>query len=187
MADHSHAHDVETDHEYDGIREFDNPLPNWWLATLWLAVIFGGLYWIWFQQLPADGSMGAYHKAMNAHEELMLANSISDEELAAAMTDPAAIAAGQEIYDVNCKSCHGAKGEGLVGPNLTDGYWLHGAAPKDIYITVARGVQNPRPTAMAPWLPVLGGDKLSHVVAYVNSLKGSNVPGPRGPEGKPVP
>ncbi len=171
--------DIPTDHEYDGIREFDNPLPAWWLWTFALTTIFAIFYWFGYHQLPAAGTFEVHAQEMAAHEAAMAANSISDEELAAAVTDEAAIAVGRDLFVTSCKSCHGDKGEGGIGPNLTDAYWLNGHEDRDIWSTIASGVLE---KGMPAWRPVLGDSKVRELFAYVSSLKGKNEEG-KAPQG----
>jgi cytochrome c oxidase cbb3-type subunit 3 len=104
------------------------------------------------------------------------------EQLEAMSQDPAVLAAGAATYKANCVACHGDKGEGKIGPNLTDRYWLHGADPMEIHTTVSQGVPA---KGMPPWGPVLGPGPVQEVVAYVLTLRNTNVQG-KGPEGEEV-
>ncbi len=95
--------------------------------------------------------------------------------------DDATISAGKSIYQVRCASCHGPAGQGGVGPNLTDNYWLHGAEPSDLVKTVRYGV----PTkGMISWLGTLKQEEILQVVSYVTTLHGTNPPNPKAPEGE---
>lgn len=178
----SKTHDVVTDHEYDGIREFDNPLPAWWLWTFVLAFIFAIVYWIATQSLSYQRSDQAYlsHKEeMVAYQQEMAAKSVSEEELVAIAADPAAVAAGNETFQANCKACHLERGEGSIGPNLTDGYWIHGSSPKEIWSTITFGVPA---KGMPTWGPSLGDKKIRELYAFLASIKDTNVPG-KEPQG----
>lgn len=180
--DASQIHDVETDHEYDGIREFDNPLPAWWLWTFVLAFIFGVIYWIGTQSMSYQRSGEQYlsHKAeMAAYQQAMAAKSVNEEELVAIAQDPAAVAAGREVYMTNCKSCHLEHGEGQIGANLTDAYWIHGSSPKEIWSTITFGVPE---KGMPTWGPVLGDKKVRELYAFIASIKDTNVTG-KAPQG----
>ena len=95
-------------------------------------------------------------------------------ELAAFVKTPEAITAGKAIYDANCVACHSAKGEGLVGPNLTDNHWIHGGSLKDIRHVIVEGVIE---KGMIPWKTSLTSEQIDQVVAFVWSIKGTNVPG----------
>lgn len=171
-------------HVFDGIEEMDNRLPNWWLATLWGAIIFAFGYWFYYH----PGHMGPsaqerYQGAMAEHQKLLESHKpkSTDDVLLALAKDPAAIAAGAEVFKTNCAACHGPEGQGLVGPNLTDKYWLHGGKPLQIQGTVSKGFVE---KGMPAWEPVLGADRVQKVAAFVLSLKGKNVPG-KAPQGEP--
>jgi cytochrome c oxidase cbb3-type subunit 3 len=95
--------------------------------------------------------------------------------------DESAVATGPEIFMAQCFACHDAKGQGRegLGPNLTDKYWVHGGAPTDIHATVTNGVPT---TGMPPWAPILGETAVNQVVAYILTIRNTDVPG-KGPEG----
>jgi len=173
--------DVETDHEYDGIREFDNPLPAWWLWTFAITVVFSVFYWIAYHSLPAEGSFDAHYRDMELYEQEMLSRAVTDEELFAIAGDAEAIAAGREHYVTNCASCHGDRGEGGIGggANLTDAYWIHGQEPRDIWRVISFGEPL---RGMPAWRPVLGDQRVLEVYAYVMTLKDTDIKG-RAPEG----
>lgn len=178
-AEHKPQMDVETDHEYDGIREFDNPLPAWWLWTFALTTIFAIVYWFGYHSLPAQGSFDIHYAELEVHHQQMMAQSVTEEELIAIAADPAAIEAGRATYVLQCKSCHGEVGEGGIGANLTDAYWVHGQSPKDIWTVISFGVPA---KGMPAWRPILGDTKIREVYAYIATLKDTNAPG-KAPEG----
>ena len=160
-------------HVYDGIEEADNHLPNWWLATLWGTVIFGIGYWFFFHVFSwGDLPMEAYAKVAAASA----GSEASEELLLTLKEDPAKVKAGQAAFKKNCIVCHDEQGQGKagLGANLTDKYWLHGGAPMDIYATVDKGAQG---TGMAPFGGILGKQGLAEVVAYVLTLRNTDVPG----------
>ncbi|MEZ4268141.1 MAG: cbb3-type cytochrome c oxidase N-terminal domain-containing protein [Myxococcota bacterium] len=171
---------VETDHVYDGIREFDNQLPNWWLLTFWGSIVFAMVYWFLYQSagiLPSHASEFAIEKA--AWEEKMLASQVTPEELSALVEDSAVVARGSEIFTTYCVACHGDRAEGKIGPNLTDKWWIHGGDPVSIYKTVSQGVLE---KGMVAWRPTLGDTKVREVTAYVLTLANTEVAG-KAPEG----
>jgi cytochrome c oxidase cbb3-type subunit 3 len=175
------------DHEYDGIREYDNRLPNWWLAILYGTVVFGFFYWMYFQSLGIGPTpQERYQMAMIAATEAQLARSegqeLTDETLHMMSTVPERVAEGKAIFDQFCVVCHGNQGQGIVGPNLTDNYWLHGSRPTEIYHTIHDGVIE---KGMAAWGNQLGPRRVRAVASYVLTLKGTNVPG-KEPQGDPV-
>jgi cytochrome c oxidase cbb3-type subunit 3 len=126
---------------------------------------------------------------VRAEEAVAAAKDVSEEKLAALMADAAAVAAGQAKFQAVCVACHGKQGEGLIGPNLTDAAWLHGdgslMAIRDV---VVNGVVE---KGMIPWGPTMAPDELNRVVAYLGTLRGTNVPGkePQGvdPKAQPAP
>jgi cytochrome c oxidase cbb3-type subunit 3 len=163
------------DHEYDGIREYDNRLPNWWLYTLYGSIAFAALYWLWLhtwgfglqQQTRYEREMSAYEQVLAEAAESRA--EVTDASLLALASDPARLAAGREIFDQYCVACHLADGSGLVGPNLTDGHWIHGGAPLQIRHIITVGVPEPR--------------RVEDVTAYILTMKGKNLPG-KAPEGE---
>lgn len=180
---------VDVGHEYDGIRELDHRLPNWWLMTLYGAIVFSFGYWLYFhtfgigltqaEELALE--IARADAAAEAREQALLAagGGLSDETLLAMVSDQEALTRGSEVFAQNCLACHGAKGEGTVGPNLTDGYWLNGHRPTQIHAVIADGQLA---KGMPAWKSVLGGSRVRDVTAFVLSLKNTNVPG-KGPEG----
>jgi cytochrome c oxidase cbb3-type subunit 3 len=94
---------------------------------------------------------------------------------------PTAVESGRQVFASTCAACHRADGGGNIGPNLTDAYWLHGSKPENIYSCVHDGVPN---KGMPTWGPVLGEDKVETVVAYVLTLRNTNVPGGKAPQGE---
>lgn len=165
-------------HEYDGILEADNRLPNWWLATLFGAIAFAALYWGWYEVFHVTpGTEEAYAVAMA--ERAASGAEPSVEVLAAVANDPASVDEGSRTFASQCAACHGARGEGVIGPNLTDGAWIHGDEPLDIYRVVRDGVAA---RGMPTWGPVLGPRGVLSAVSFVLSIRGTNIPG-RPPEG----
>lgn len=167
-------------HEYDGILEADNQLPRWWLGIFLVSVIFALGYWLVYS---------SWHFARTPHEQYVaeLAASaasggpIRDETIELLARDPAVVDRGRAAYEANCVVCHGASGEGNIGPNLTDDRWIHGGDASSIYRTVREGVGA---RGMPSWGPVLGERQVQALAAYVTTLRGQNVPG-RAPEGEP--
>ncbi len=120
----------EIKHVYDGIEEADNALPRWWLSTYYGAIVFGVLYWFAYHQFEVAQLPGeAYAEALQAQSA---GGPATEDLLLALAADPGAVGEGAAMYSEHCSVCHGAQGEGNIGPNLTDGYWLHGYAPMAI-------------------------------------------------------
>jgi cytochrome c oxidase cbb3-type subunit 3 len=168
---------------HDGIVEDDNRLPYWWLATLWGAIFFGAGYWMYFQVThTGPDQLAEYQEEMAALRSSLPAPPKPADEatLTALSKDADTVAAGQQLFSTTCIACHGVHGEGLVGPNLTDAYWIHGSKPTDIYKTVSEGVPA---KGMPSWGKTLSEDKVRAAVAFVLTLKGKNLPG-KPPQGE---
>lgn len=187
MSDDKHEGTPGVRHVFDGIEELDNNLPNWWLGLLWGTVLFAFGYWFYYQsaQLGPD-QLEAYTEERAAWESktraLAAAAPSGPAALAQLASDPKAVEAGHEVFKQNCASCHGMEAQGLVGPNLTDKFWLHGGKPDEIKAIIAAGKLD---KGMPAWEPVLGPDRVQKVTAYVVSLKGRNLAG-KEPQGQPV-
>jgi cytochrome c oxidase cbb3-type subunit 3 len=151
--------------ESDGIEEYDNPLPNWWLGLFYLTIVWAVLYGIHYHFVAGRSQPTALAAELAAAE----AKWPKQAAAAAATTvdvTPEAVAAGKEIYTANCVSCHGAELLGGIGPNLVDTTWIHGGAPDQILATITNGVPE---KGMLTWGPILGPEKVAQVAAYVVS------------------
>lgn len=179
--------DVDTGHDYDGIRELDNRLPNWWLAILYLSILFSIGYWLYYHTLGVGpDSFTRYEMEMAEaealHQERLAARGeLTDEALAALAEDPAKVESGKSLYAQYCVACHGPDGGGTIGPNLTDDYWMNGTGkPTEIRKIIADGIAA---KGMPAWETVLGVEKVDELTAYLETLKGTNVPG-KEPQGE---
>ncbi len=163
-------------HVYDGIKEFDQRLPNWWLNTLYASIAFSVIFWFVHmiaKVTPEDGDVVDAEMNRIAAAKLAASIDVSNDDLFWDMSRNAVFTdAGKVTYNSLCVACHLAnlkgKGEnpGAVGPDLSDTAWIHGGTPKEIYATVAHGVL---PKGMPAWEPVLGQKKTAEVVAYLLS------------------
>ncbi len=173
-------------HRYDDIEEFDNHLPNWWLVTLYGAVIFAIGYWFHYEVFHSGpSSTESYEQSVAADrraaaERARRTGAMTDEALVTLSHDPATVAAGRQIYTTNCVACHGANAGGIIGPNLTDNAWLHGGRATQIFRTVMEGVPA---RGMVAWGPQLGDERVQSVVAYVLTLRNTNVAGGKAAQG----
>lgn len=169
-------------HEVDGIQEFDNHLPNWWLATLYGSIVFAGCYWFYFNVF----NLGEHPERTYRREMAELAEKqgksvpVSNEALVDMSKDAPVVADGAAIFASTCVACHGAKGGGIIGPNLTDEYWIHGGTPEEIYQSVRDGYAL---KGMPAWGPQLGPRRAQAVAAYVLTLRNTNAPGGKPPQG----
>ncbi|MEZ4909748.1 MAG: cbb3-type cytochrome c oxidase N-terminal domain-containing protein [Saprospiraceae bacterium] len=179
--------DIDLGHDYDGIRELDNSLPPWWV-WLFYGTIFWGVGYIAYYHITGKGpnQKQEYIAAMEAAEEqkaLFLstqANAI-DETNVTLISDEASLAAGKEIYVANCAVCHGQSGEGLVGPNMTDKYWIHGGSINDIFKTIKYGVPE---KGMISWKSQLNPKAMQNVASYLLTFQGTNPANQKAAEGE---
>ncbi|HEY8994194.1 MAG TPA: cbb3-type cytochrome c oxidase N-terminal domain-containing protein [Lacunisphaera sp.] len=163
-------------HIYDGIQEFDQRLPNWWLYTLYGTIAFAIVFWFAHmiaKVMPTDAARVNAEMAQIAAVKLASSIDVTNDDVFWDMSrNPVFTNAGKQTFDSLCVACHLAslKGKGenpaAVGPNLTDTAWIHGGTPKEIYNTVSKGVLV---KGMPTWEPVLGQKKTAEVVAYVLS------------------
>ena len=187
---------VETDeprllaHAYDGIREYDNPLPGWWRAIFWGSIVFAAGYWVWFHvagwgHTPDEkyqAALAEYQGKKQLREAADAAN-VNEELIKRDAGDGNVTAHGAEIFASRCASCHTADGRGLIGPNLTDLYQLHGTTRMDIFNTVRTGVPG---TAMPAWGEQMAASDVVAVASFVVTLRGKNASGGKAPQGQPV-
>lgn len=177
--------DVTLDHSFDGIQEYDNRLPNWWLFTLYASIVFAVGYWLFYQTFGVGFTQDeAYEHEVEiaAQEQLQreLGKEVTDDSLVLMTKVQAQVDAGAKVFQQKCVQCHGPQGGGDIGPNLTDDFWLHGPAPLQIYNTVMNGVLD---KGMQAWKDQLGPVRVRQVVAFLLTRKGLNVPG-KAPQGK---
>ncbi|MBD3853316.1 MAG: c-type cytochrome [Acidobacteria bacterium] len=192
MSTESTKHDREVlnqndllDHSYDGIQEYDNPLPRWWLAIFWATIVFAPLYVLYFHFGGGMLATERYDEAMIAFfdkqaEQLLALGEISEGTLVDLMADQSMMNGGRKVYQSKCATCHGMFGEGGIGPNLTDEYWLHGGQLLDVYKTVREGVPS---KGMLAWERQLRPAQLMAVSAYVGTLLGNQTPNPKAAQG----
>jgi cytochrome c oxidase cbb3-type subunit 3 len=177
------------DHEYDGIREYDNPMPRWWVTMFWATFVYSLGYGAHYH-LTGNGQSvtSSYESDMRvAREErakASLAEAPSEAALGALMADTQSMDEAKVIFTQRCVQCHASEGQGLIGPNLTDNHWIHGSGSlMDLYGVVSHGVLT---KGMPAWELQLQPAELRKVVAYAGLLRGKNLPG-KAPEGVLVP
>ena len=174
-------------HDYDGIQELDNHLPPWWKGLFYATVVFAGVYIFIYHFSDIAPLQLAEYKAENiqaakdiAEYNAHMAAGI-DETNVKLVSKPSDLEAGKAVYVTNCKACHGAFGEGGVGPNFADNYWLHGNTIQDIFKTIKYGVSG---KGMVSWQGKLKPQEMQQVASYILAFQGTSPPNPKAPQGK---
>jgi cytochrome c oxidase cbb3-type subunit 3 len=178
--------DTVMEHEYDGIQEFDNRLPNWWLWIMYGSIVFALAYWIIFHTLGVGVlPVERFDRVMAEAKEIQLAKAeaagIDNDYYVMLSETPDKVAAGREIFVAHCVACHLDDGRGSVGPNMTDGFWIHGCEPMQMQETINKGVVA---KGMPVWENQLGPTRVQAVIAYLLTIRNNNVAG-KAPEGEP--
>ncbi len=179
--------EIELDHDFDGIKELNNPIPFWFNLLFYGTVIFGFVYMMVFhvfnvgdlQAKEYDNELVQAEKAKQ--EYIKLAGNLIDENSVVLLTDEAKIKEGAEVFTAKCAVCHGDKGQGNVGPNLTDEYWLHGGDIKSVFKTIKYGVPS---KGMVAWQNSMNGAQIQALASFIHTLKGTNPPGAKDPQGE---
>jgi cytochrome c oxidase cbb3-type subunit 3 len=179
-------HTLDLQHDYDGIRELDNKVPSWWMMSFYGSILFGVIYLIrmygtqtlptQLEELAEANKVAAAQKA----EYLKLAANNVDEN-SVKLADATGIAAGKDLFMANCVACHGSGGEGTVGPNLTDDYWLHKGSLKDIFYSIKYGWAE---KGMKSWKDDFSPSQIANIASYVTTLHGTNPPNPKEKQGE---
>ena len=180
---------IDLGHNYDGIRELDNHLPPWWKGLFYGSIIWGIIYLIMYHvttSLPLSGEeydqqVADAEAAKKAHLASQPA-AVIDENTLMYDANSEFIANGKKVFTGNnCQSCHREDGGGnTVGPNLTDDFWIHGGTIKEIFTTIKAGVVE---KGMPAWGKVMSPQDVRDVTFFVMSLRGTNPPYPKAPQG----
>lgn len=175
-------------HDYDGIQELNNPLPNWWQLIFYGSIIFAFFYTMHYEFGSGLSSQARLNVLMeevqskSQKEALAASKVVVDYE--ALLKDPQAISQGKAVFVGKCAPCHGPDGGGVIGPNLTDKYWIHGDGKAEtIADLVRKGVPD---KGMPPWDSVLTAKEVNEVTAYVKSIAGTKPQNPKAPQGNEV-
>ncbi|MBK7098981.1 MAG: c-type cytochrome [Sphingobacteriales bacterium] len=179
--------DIDMGHSYDGIRELNNVLPPWFTWTFIASIVFGfGYLWKYhWSSNPAPNQYQAYEKEVAAakikQDAYLKSRGDLVNETNVKMVDAAGVEAGKKLFSSNCAVCHSDKGQGGVGPNLTDDFWLHGGNINDIFKTIKYGVVE---KGMQSWKDVFSPDQIADLSSYIITLHGTNPPGAKEPQGE---
>jgi cytochrome c oxidase cbb3-type subunit III len=177
--------EVATDHNYDGIVELDNSLPPWWVYLFYGTIAFAVVYLVYFNYFDGPTQKMEYdtevaQALMKKNEFLKKAAASVDETSVVVLSDDASIAKGKSSFVTKCAACHGQSGEGLVGPNLTDEYWIHGGGIKDIFKSIKYGWPE---KGMISWESQIQPMEMQQISSFIYSLKGSKPANAKAPQG----
>jgi cytochrome c oxidase cbb3-type subunit 3 len=177
-------------HVYDGIVEHDNFLPRWWLGLLYGSIAFAALYFLYYQMGPGPTLVQEYEQSIQKRAVQLAANPTQEKDLFGDDVSLKAwgdskdhITQGKTAYDAKCAVCHGQSGEGGIGPNLTDDFWIHGVRPTQMASTISKGVLD---KGMPAWGSLLSTDETKSVIAYIRTLYGTSPANAKAPQGEKV-
>lgn len=179
--------DREIGHEYDGIQELDNDMPPWFKYLFYSTILFGIVYVLNYHVFKWNPLQeDEYVQEMTEAEtelKILRQNAAAgmDENSVTLVSDPAGIESGKALFMQNCAACHGQKGEGMVGPNFTDQYWIHGGGIKNVFKVIKYGVPE---KGMIAWQSQLSPQQMQEVASYILTLEGSNPPNAKEPQGE---
>jgi len=178
--------DIMFDHDFDGIKELDSKIPPWFSWLFIITIIFAAYYMIDYH-IIGSGEVQYEEYAQEVKiaslekEALIKSGAFVNEETVTLLSDASALDAGKTIYDLNCIACHAADGGGIVGPNLTDDYWIHGGGIKNVFKVIKYGVVE---KGMIAWQTQLNPNQIQEVASYVLSLHGTTTAAPKAHEGE---
>ncbi len=178
--------EILLNHGFDGIRELDNRLPPWWVNLFVLSILWAAVY-MYYYHWGGNGPSSTEEYKMEieqAKKDQVIAAAGKSESIdefnVTALTESGDLSEGELIYKNTCAACHGQKGEGTVGPNMTDEYWIHGGGIKNIFKTIKYGVPD---KGMISWVSQLKPGDMQKVGSYILTLQGTNPPNPKAPQG----
>ena len=177
--------DIPIEENHDGITELDNRVPPWFNylfgGTIFFAIMYMLDYHVWRSSpLPLAEYAQELAAADISRRVRVAAEGSINEEALEPLTDEASIAAGHERFSKNCVTCHGANGGGIVGPNLTDRYWINGGGIKNVYATIKNGVPQ---KGMISWKLVFTPKEIQQIASFILTLQGTNPVNAKKPEG----
>lgn len=178
--------EIMFDHDFDGIKELDSKIPPWFSWLFIITIIFAAYYMIDYHiigsgQVQYEEYAQEVKIASLEREALIKSGAFVNEETVTLLTDASGISSGKAIFEANCIACHAADGGGIVGPNLTDDYWIHGGGIKNVFKVIKYGVVE---KGMIAWQTQLNPNQMQEVASYVMSLHGTTPAAPKQPEGE---
>lgn len=176
---------MEMDEDFDGIKELDNRVPPWFNYLFYGSIVFALVYMLNFHVFKSSKlPWGEYQEELTAaglQRQILIATQGSiDESKLTQLKDPAAVKSGMENFQKYCISCHGTEAGGIVGPNLTDKFWIHGGGIKEVYTTIKMGVPA---KGMISWQLVFTPKQIQELASYVLSLQGTHPVVAKAPQG----
>lgn len=174
------------DHDYDGIRELNHPLPSWWLAIFYITIVFAAGYYAYYTFMDGPTLGQEYEVEMaevEAAKEKWLAENggFNLEKYNAFIVTAKGKKVAKKVYKRKCKACHAKDGGGGVGPNLADNYWVNGnGSIEDVYEIIEKGVVS---KGMPAWADTLSEEQMFAVTSYVMGFKGTTPKDPKEPQG----
>ena len=151
--------------EADGIEEYDNPLPDWWVGLFWFTIVWALGYGLWYHVIAHRSQIKRLEEEMAAADARWPAQAAAQAAAASAFTiTPEAVAAGEQVFKQNCVVCHGDHLQGVIGPSFLDDEWLHGGQASQILHTITVGVPE---KGMVPWGGILSPEQINDVAAFV--------------------
>lgn len=177
--------DIMMEDDFDGIRELNNKIPPWFNILFYGTILFAAIYLMAFHvfgtgQVSQDEYQAEVQEAEFQKEILLRQGKLVTEANVDELKDAGSLQSGKETFLTKCSVCHGRSGEGIVGPNLTDDYWIHGAGIKNVFKVIKNGVQQ---KGMPTWDGQLSPRQIQEVASYVLSLHGTNPPNAKAPQG----
>ncbi len=174
------------EHDFDGIKELNNKIPPWFMVIFYGSIIWAIIYMVDYHVLGSgnvqeDEYTAEVKEAEMQQEILNKSGVLVNEDNVTKLDDAASLANGKEIFKKNCVACHGQEGQGLVGPNFTDDYWIHGNTINDLFRITKYGVPA---KGMLSWQAQLNPTQIQEVASYILTLRGTNPPNPKEPQGK---
>ena len=178
--------DILMDHDFDGIKELDNRIPPWFNYLFYGTIIFGIIYMLDYHvlktgKLPAQEYQEEMHIAAMQRAELIRSGALVNENNVTLLKDASALSDGKDVFKADCVPCHGENAQGVIGPNLTDQYWIHGGGIKNVFKTIKYGVPS---KGMLTWEGKLNPREIQEVASYVISLQGTNPPNAKAQQGQ---
>lgn len=184
--DVENEHEIMLDHDYDGIKELDNNLPPWWKYGFYLTIFVSVIYMINYHGAKTGDLQAAEYDneiaqaKIEIEEYMKTAASNVDETTVKMLDNPSDLNSGKQIFVNTCSACHGKLGEGGVGPNMTDDYWIYSGGISDIFKTIKYGKPD---KGMKSWKEDLSPMQIAQVSSYIKTLRGTLPPNPKAPQG----